>query len=115
MSRTLTSTGTGGIPRLDPKRIAEHADDPSTDLDDRWGELEIPILYFGATGMGPGWLVNGIYSAGESGSKDVTIHVLEGYGHLDVIVGEKSRGDVFEPALTWMRERTARPSGVSSR
>jgi hypothetical protein len=66
------------------------------------------VLYFGNTNMGADWLLNGIYSAGKSGSKDVTINVLERYGHLDVIVGEHARQDVFEPARAWM-ETHARP------
>ena len=56
--------------------------------------------------MGTDWLLAGIHSAGHSGSKDVTLNVLERYGHLDVIVGENARKDVFEPALAWILART---------
>ena len=28
------------------RSIADHADDPTTPIDDRWGELTLPILYF---------------------------------------------------------------------
>jgi len=38
-------------------------------------------------------------------SKDVTLNVLERYGHLDIVVGEKARADVFEPTLAWILAR----------
>ena len=56
----------------------------------------------GHTRRGTDWLLDGIYSAGSSGSKDVTINVLERYGHLDVVVGENARRDVFEPVVAWI-------------
>jgi hypothetical protein len=87
------------------RAIAAQADAPHTPLDDRWGELLLPILYFGATQMGDESLVGGRYSAEASGSTDVMVRILEGYGHLDVLVSEKSRAEVFEPTLTWTRER----------
>lgn len=98
------------IQSLDARSIADRPDDPRTPLDDAWGELEVPVLYFGAAGMGGRWLLDGIYSASESGSGDVTLHVLESHGHLDVLVGETSRAGVFEPILSWIRERSPAPS-----
>lgn len=95
------------IQNLESAAIADYADAPSTPLDDRWGELELPILYFGATNMGSDWLLDGIYSAAKSGSKDVTIRVLENHGHLDVLVGESAREDVFEVVEHWIRERVS--------
>jgi hypothetical protein len=55
--------------------------------------------------MGARALRDGIHSAVESGSKDVQVRVLEGHGHLDVLVGEASAREVFEPMLAWMRAR----------
>lgn len=98
------------VQSIDGASIADHRDDPRTPIDDAWGELDVPVLYFGSTGMGPGFLLNGIYTAAEAGSPDVTIHVLEGYGHLDVLVGENSRRDVFEPVLRWIRKRVPESS-----
>jgi hypothetical protein len=88
--------------------IASRADDPRTPIDDRWGELSLPILYFGATGMGEQWILDGVHSVAESGSEDVTVHLLEGYGHLDVLVGERAAEDVFAVVHGWMLERSAR-------
>ena len=93
------------IQNLDNASIADHADDPRTPVDDAWGELAVPVLFFGTTGMGPRFLLSGIYSAVEAGSRDVSIHVLENHGHLDVLVGESSRQDVFNPVLSWIRKR----------
>jgi len=96
------------IQNIESAAIADFDDNPALRLDDRWGELDLPILYFGATNMGADWLLDGIYSASKSGSKDVTIHVLEEYGHLDVLVGERAREDVFEPLLEWIRAHSER-------
>lgn len=91
------------------KSMADRNDDPATSLDDLWGEMKTPILYFGNARMPGDWLLNGIYSAQRSGSPDVTINVLEGYGHLDVVVGEHARPQVFEPTLAWIRARAEKP------
>ena len=97
------------IQNIESAAIADYDDHPSFEIDDRWGELELPILYFGATNMGADWLLDGIYSALKSGSSDVEIHVLEDYGHLDVLVGDLAREDVFEPFLAWIRARIQTP------
>jgi pimeloyl-ACP methyl ester carboxylesterase len=97
------------IQNLESAAIADYDDHPGFAIDDRWGELELPILYFGATNMGADWLLDGIYSALKSGSSDVEILVLEDYGHLDVLVGDHARKDVFEPILTWTRARAETP------
>jgi pimeloyl-ACP methyl ester carboxylesterase len=93
------------VQTLDGQSIADRADDPRTPIDDLWGEMKTPILNFTGTGMGGDWILNSIYSADKSGSQDVTLHVLERYGHLDVIVGERARAEVFEPALAWIASR----------
>ncbi len=96
------------IQDLDARRMADRDDDPATPIDDLWGEMKAPILYFGNARMPGDWLLNGIYSAQKSGSTDVTIHVLEGYGHLDILVSENARRDVFEPTLAWIRHRAVK-------
>jgi len=93
------------IQNVEGRAIASMVDDPNTKVDDTWGKWTVPILYFGSTGMGADFLLNGIYSAAKSGSKDVTLNVLERYGHLDIVVGERARADVFEPTLAWILAR----------
>ena len=63
------------------------------------------VLLFANTGMGAEWVLTALYSAAHAGSKDVTFAVLEGYGHLDVLVGERAAADVFDPTLAWIRAR----------
>lgn len=99
------------IQNLEGRRIASQPDDPHTTLDDAWGELAVPVLYFGATGMGPEWILDGIWSVVRSGSPDVSLHVLEGWGHLDVLVGERARAEVFEPTSAWILDRSPAPGG----
>jgi hypothetical protein len=93
------------IQNVEGASIADHADDPATPLDDLWGELSLPILAFASSGMGNDWVMGAFYSATASGSPDVTLHLLEGWGHLDVIVGEHARREVYEPTLEWLRVR----------
>jgi len=94
------------VQNIESAAIADYDDHPTLAVDDRWGELELPVLYFGATNMGATWVLDGVYSAAKSGSRDVTLNLLENYGHLDVLVGERAREDVFEPLLSWLDERT---------
>ena len=60
--------------------------------------------------MGIDWLQNGLHSAGKSGSSDVEVHVLEGYGHLDVLVSEPAEQAVFEPLLDWIERQLSPPA-----
>jgi pimeloyl-ACP methyl ester carboxylesterase len=93
------------IQNVEGRALGEQPDDPATRLDDKWGEWSVPILYFGSTGMGPEFVLDGVYSAARSGSKDVTLNILQGFGHLDVVVGEKAKAQVFEPTLAWILAR----------
>ena len=90
------------IQDIEGKRMAALADDPASKLDDGWGEMSVPILAFTSTGMGADWQANVRYSAEASGSKDVTVQVLQDYGHLDVLVAEDAPRTVFEPVLAWI-------------
>jgi alpha-beta hydrolase superfamily lysophospholipase len=98
------------IQNIDGGSLADYVDDPNTPIDDGWSSLQTPVLYFGSTGMqlfqNGSWLMNGIFSAAKAGGKDFTIHILEGYGHLDVLVGENARAEVFEPILKWIEARS---------
>ncbi len=93
------------IQDIDGKTIASAADAPDSDLDNLWGELQMPILLFVSTGMGGDWVINAIHSAVHSGSNDVTLNLLERYGHLDVLVGEEAAADVFAPTADWIKAR----------
>ena len=94
------------IQNLEGRSIASLADDPRTAIDDAWGEFSLPVLYFGASGMGADWILDGVHSAVKSGSGDVSLHLLEGYGHLDLLVAERAREEVYEPIRRWIRARS---------
>lgn len=93
------------IQDIDGKTIASAEDAPDSDLDDLWGEMKIPILLFVSTGMGGDWVINAVHSAVHGGAPDVTLNVLERYGHLDILVGEEAAAEVFEPTSAWIRAR----------
>lgn len=102
------------IQDVEGRSIGDRDDDPRTPVDDRWGELKLPVLAFTSTGMGGEWLLNSIYTADKSGSTDVTFVVLERYGHLDVLVSETAVRDVFEPAAAWIKARAAGPAPATA-
>jgi len=79
--------------------------DAETGLDDHFGKLGIPLIFFGATNLGTDHILNSVYSAGESGATSVELHVLENYGHLDVLVGERAADEVFAVALDWLNRQ----------
>ena len=85
--------------------IRSSEDDPATWIDDHFGSLTIPVIYFGSGGFGADSLVAGIHSAARSGSKDVTVNVLENYGHLDVLFSREAVVDVYAPVLNWIENR----------
>jgi alpha-beta hydrolase superfamily lysophospholipase len=91
------------IQEIEGKSVADHADDPRTHLDDRWGRMRVPILAFASTGFGRTWTQDVLASANGSGSRDVQTHVLQDYGHLDVVVGEKAQAEVYRPILVWLQ------------
>ncbi|MEM1249742.1 MAG: hypothetical protein AAGK22_25425 [Acidobacteriota bacterium] len=89
---------------VDLLEVRRVADAPSP-LDDGWGELELPILNFVSSEMGSEWILASLHSAARSGSSDVTPVLLENWGHLDVLVSERSETQVFQRMLRWMSER----------
>lgn len=95
------------IQNIEGRAMASQVNDPTTPLDDHFGHMTVPVLYFGSTGMGPDNLISGIYSASNSGSKDVTINVLEKYGHLDVLYGNKADQAVYAVLDRWIKHRAS--------
>ena len=93
------------IQNIELLSIALHDDDPATEIDDHFGQMELPIIYFGAANMGAEYILSGIYSAAESGSRDITLHLLEGYGHADVLVANSAKEDVYHVIEEWLKDR----------
>ncbi|MCH9649816.1 MAG: alpha/beta hydrolase [Deltaproteobacteria bacterium] len=102
------------IQDLQGRAFGDSLDDPRTVIDDGWRELEIPVIFFGSTGMGNDFLLHGISSASQASGNRAEIHVLEGHGHLDILVGEHSKDQVYEPILRWIGRTLAQhePKGV---
>ena len=87
---------------LQGRAFGDVKDDPRSSIDDGWGQVKIPVIFFGSTGMGPNFLLHGIASAAECAGPKPEIHVLEGYGHLDILVSEKAQRDIYQPILAWI-------------
>ncbi len=98
---------------VEGRLIASVADHPDTSLDDCWGELGVPLLWFGTTGMGNAWLLDGLSSAVHAGARTLEVHVLEGYGHLDILVSESSPEDVYRPTLEWLLRQVDQGTSVT--
>ncbi len=64
---------------------------------------KIPVIAFSSTNISKEWPARVTKSASSTGSSDVTVTQLAGWGHLDVICGTHAEEQVFEPALEWLR------------
>ena len=93
------------IQSIEARSIALQDDDLSTELDDHFGNMDLPIIYFGTSNMEAEYTLSGFYSAIRSGSSDITLNLLEGYGHADVLVSNSSEEDVYRVIETWIRDR----------
>lgn len=65
---------------------------------------KIPIIAFSSTNIGAQWPTHVAQSAASTGSNDVTVKTLQGWGHLDVICGTHAEGQVFTPAVLFLRQ-----------
>jgi thioesterase domain-containing protein len=63
----------------------------------------VPVLAFASTRLGPAWVERVRASAEAWGGRTATVRVLEGYGHLDVLVARRAARDVYAPTLVWLR------------
>jgi pimeloyl-ACP methyl ester carboxylesterase len=95
------------IQEVEGRALAAFTDHPDLPYDDGLRDVAVPVIAFNGTGMGLSFLLSGIYTPSLLATKDVTIHVLEGWGHLDVIVGTRAAEQVFAPTLEWIRARQA--------
>lgn len=93
------------VQEIEGRALSDFEDHPALPYDDKLDEVNVPVLTFNSTGMGLQFLLSGIYTAERLATEDVSVHLLEGYGHLDVLVGTKAPEDVFEPTLRWMQSR----------
>jgi pimeloyl-ACP methyl ester carboxylesterase len=64
---------------------------------------KIPLIAFFSTNISAGWPAKVAKSAAATGSADVTVRRLAGWGHLDVICGTHAESEVYAPMLAWLR------------
>jgi dienelactone hydrolase len=80
----------------------------------RLAASRIPVLAFSSTNIGARWPQQVAQSASATGSTDVTVKTLAGWGHLDVLCGTHAQAEVFMPTLqfvaTHASEISARPN-----
>jgi pimeloyl-ACP methyl ester carboxylesterase len=65
----------------------------------------LPVLAFASERLGPAWRERVRESAARFAAGEPVVRELPGYGHLDVLVGERAAHDVFEPTLAWIEGR----------
>ncbi|MDA0978397.1 MAG: alpha/beta fold hydrolase [Proteobacteria bacterium] len=96
------------VQNVEGQSIRVQENDPMTRIDDHFGSVDIPVLYFGSSRMGPGALIAGIHSASALGKGEAEIHVLEDYGHLDVLFSRRAVADVFQVIDRWLTANSNR-------
>jgi pimeloyl-ACP methyl ester carboxylesterase len=64
---------------------------------------KIPVIAFASTNISAQWPAMVTESAAATGSADVTVKRLVGWGHLDVICGTHAESEVYAPLLAWLR------------
>jgi pimeloyl-ACP methyl ester carboxylesterase len=72
----------------------------------RLAASKIPVIAFASTNIGGQWPARVAQSAAATGSTDVTVKTLTGWGHLDVICGTRAQIEVFLPVLKFLRRRS---------
>jgi pimeloyl-ACP methyl ester carboxylesterase len=62
----------------------------------------LPVFAFAATRMGTEWVTRVRESARAFGGERAQVRELQGFGHLDVLVGRQAPWAVYEPVLQWV-------------
>ena len=82
-------------------------DDPDVvdvPYDDHLRKIRIPALYVGAeNGYGGKY---GNYTTTLLGSKDVTVHIVPGYAHIDGLYADTAESDAWEPIYKWLESHS---------
>lgn len=71
-------------------------DSEDVSFDDYLSEISIPILYIGANNN------MGLYTSGLTASTDITIQVVDGYGHADLWMAYNANKDVWDQLQRWI-------------
>lgn len=65
----------------------------------------IPVLAFASTNIAPQWPSWVGAAALLTGSTDVSVKELPGWGHLDVLCGTRAKSEVYAPMAAWLKRR----------
>lgn len=65
---------------------------------------KIPVIAFASTNFGAGWPGQVEAASKSTGAPDPSFTKFDGWGHLDVLAGTKSEGEVFAPTAAWVRQ-----------
>ena len=65
-------------------------------------EKPLPLIAFTSTNIGPAWVEQVRASAEAFGGPRAEVRTLNGYGHLDVLVGRGAARLVYEPIRAWL-------------
>ncbi|HXZ88766.1 MAG TPA: hypothetical protein VEF07_09355 [Candidatus Binataceae bacterium] len=85
--------------------VQDYEDASGTEHAKALANSKIPVIAFSSTNIAPDWAERVTKSAASTGSSDVTVKRLAGWGHLDVICGSHAEQEVFAPAVQWLRQR----------
>jgi hypothetical protein len=67
--------------------------------------MNVPILAFASGNMNKAeipWAERIEYTARATATQDVQYHLLENWGHLDMMFGTKAQQEVFQPIVDWI-------------
>ncbi len=67
------------------------------------GASKIPVIAFASTNFGAKWPAMVEASAKSTGAPDPSFAKFDGWGHLDVLAGNRSESEVFAPTVAWLK------------
>ncbi len=65
---------------------------------------KIPVIAFASTNFGGQWPSMVEAAAKSTGAPDPSYKKFDGWGHLDVLAGNKSEAEVFAPTFEWIKQ-----------
>jgi pimeloyl-ACP methyl ester carboxylesterase len=83
--------------------VQDYKDPEASKHAEALAKSKIPVIAFSSTNIAPDWPQRVAKSAASTGSKDVTVKRLTGWGHLDLICGSHAEQQVFAPAVEWVK------------
>ena len=86
--------------------VQDYEDSFTPSMEQSLRDSRIPVLALSSTNIAPDWAPGVAKSAASTGAHDVTVKILQNWGHLDVICGTLAEHQVFAPVLTWLKRHS---------